>query len=198
MSGRFILFLLILFCSCGKAQKREDDILSIKTLIKNYNEAYTNKDWEYVAKVLHPQVFTFFERKEYIKSLQETFKREYYTLISNELIIDSISNILYNQSDKYAFLYLSTKSLLEISDKIDSTKRQKISLAICQSLKEEFSNDFVRCNGLDKSISYIIREKCYAIFLSEEKKWFILTKDQNTEKIIDKIIPKSVRENLEY
>ena len=93
---------------------------------------------------------------------------------------------------------MRTKSSVEISDKIDSVKREKVSLAICKSLKEEFVNDFVSCNGLGKSISYVIREKCYAIFLSEEKRWVILTKDQNTEKIIDKIIPESIREKLEY
>ena len=197
MASKWI-FLILVFFSCETTGQKKQDDLAIRSLIDSYSKAYLSKDWESVANLIHPEVFNFFSKNDFIKSVDDTLTREYYHMVENNLFVDSITPIIHKKEDKYALVYLRNESVLEMSLKVDSSLWDKVSLAVCKQLKESFKKDFVTCTGLNKRISYKIKEKAYVIFLKGQEKWFMLTKDEDSKGLVDKLIPTNIREKLGY
>ena len=196
MLSKYCIFLIVIFCSCKNVQKNDTDKAEIQKVIDAYNKAYLDQDWKYVASLVHPEVFNFFSKEDFIKMLDDTIQRKYYKIISKELFIDSITPSLRDRENKYVLLYLHTKSTLELSSEIDSLKTEEVTTNMCKTLKENFGADFTNCVTSNRKVSYQMKEKCYATFLSEQKKWFILIQDENTKKIVDKIIPREIVRKL--
>lgn len=196
----YVIAAFLLF-ACKSKEKTEtvaDDLPAIKSMIKNYNDAFRRADWETVLDLIHPDVFKMVTRDNFKKMLQTTFKGDGYEMQFEQMNIDSIHPVVTHNKDKYSLIFMNATSFIKYTEETDSAGISQETLAnTCEGMKAEFGKDFISCQPSGNGVRFSIRDRCYAIYLSGKKKWYFLSKDKDSEDMFDKIMPAEVRDKLE-
>jgi hypothetical protein len=140
-----LLTLLITLTYCSKSNKPEDRFLSD---LENYSQAYNNRNWEKVADMIYPKLFTFTTREEMIKTMSKLdsvgLKMNF-----NVKSIEKISEIIPSGNEK--FCRIDYKSLMLITV-------EPIQLPNLDLYKESFEKTFGKEN-----IKYDDNKKLFTI-----------------------------------
>lgn len=196
IKGILLFVICTLSFSCKEKQMTENDRTDIKKLIDSYDKAYINRDWVYITKLIHPGVFDFFSKTDFINALDSSLNRKNYRIVFHEFTIDSLSKLVHNNFNKYVLAYFRNRSVMEFSKELDSIHRIGLAMNMCEQMKESFDKDYISCKAYRDSVEYIVLEKCYMIFLENKNRWFLLNETKEGKKLVDEIIPEKVRKEL--
>jgi hypothetical protein len=203
-SAKYLWLASLIFCLASCKAKEENttpvasDTTAIRQLVDSYSEAFSRSDWPAVINLLHPQAFDFIPKKEFEKALVNTFESGELQIRVNSMIIDSIYPSVHDGTKKYSLVLV--RSVTEMFERAasDSTELQISLTELCEGMKQELAEDFISCEPKENKIELSSKDRMYVIYLPKEKKWFVLSKDEDSEEMVNKIIPKKVREKLGY
>jgi hypothetical protein len=195
---RSILFFgvlaMISLTSCNDGDKKAeatsgtDDKAAIRTVMIQYDKVFREADWDGLLDIIHPAVFKDLPRTQLKKQLEESFETKDYRMRFTGVTIDSIHPVMNHDNDRYSLVDVT------VSAGMDMTATP--SPSVCDAMKSD--PNFVSCSVDSNKIKFSLRDRCYAIYKGDKKKWFILSKDEETEDIVHKIVPKEVRDKLGY
>jgi hypothetical protein len=200
---QFFLLLLLFIASCKSGEKKEiipDDRSGIEMMIAKYNEAFIRYDWEATLDIIHPDVFKTISREDFKKTLENAFSGDGYVIQFERISIDSVSPVIIDKGIKYSLVMMHNTSFMKLTGLTDSTitaNKETLSNA-CEGMKQQFGQNFISCEVQNTGIRFSVKDRCYAIFIPAQKKWYFLSKDVQSEFITDKIVPANVREKLGY
>ncbi len=200
---QFFVWLLLFMVACKSGEKKEiipDDRSGIEMMISEYNNAFIRYDWENVLDLIHPDVFKTISRQDFKKTLETAFNGDGYVIQFERMAIDSVSPVVIDKNIKYSLVMMHNTSFMKLTGLTDSTitaNKETLSNA-CDGMKEQFGQDFISCEVQNTGIRFSIKDRCYAVFIPGKKRWYFLSKDEETAIIADNIVPAEVREKLGY
>lgn len=191
------VIIFVLF-SCKEKKDEASDNVAISKLMTSYNEAFSKSDWPAVIKLVHPVIFKYISRKEFEKGLNSGFKGDDFEIRVRNTTIDSIFPVIQEGTRKYSLVLIKLTANMLLADSSDKGTLNQRLTQICEGMKGEFGKDFISCEVKENQIEFATYDRCYTIYLPKEKKWFVLSKDEDSEEIVNKIIPEEVRLKLGY
>jgi len=171
-----------------RANDSKEDRLAVYKLIDHYSFAYEKGDWDKLADLIHPGAFEFISRKEFKRQLDSTLSRKNYTMNIKSMVIDSLYPFIRYKGNKYSSLITKMTSDMAFNMELDS--------AVCDRLKADTTVVIVDCHIQGRHLLFTSKEKGYAIYLADKRKWYFLTDTKESALMVDKLIPKKVREKL--
>jgi hypothetical protein len=204
-SAIFFLASAIIFFSC-KGQPEEKDaqnnIAGARKLINEYITALKKKDWASLTNLIHPDVFKQISRKSFEKAMNNSMNGDGFAIEIKDSQIDSLYHPMDYQGDIYTYVRMITKTFMKPSDNSSNSNEadNKIPEDFCNLLKEQddkhgSTND---CRLVNGGVEFSMIDFSYVIFLEKKKKWYLLSKDEDSEQLVNKIIPEEVRKNFGY
>ncbi len=196
--GVFILWTTI---SCSQKEDQSSESFLIERLKASQN-AYEKEEWNLVTTFLHPKLFNYVTKEDFIAAMKKSLEHDdSYEVLYRKNVIDSISPIMQYKSDKYALVYQKATSYMvfnNLSDFSNESSIHEIMSNVCKTLQEKLTDNYVDCFVKSNGVEFTIMEKSCAIYLSKKGKWFFLSKGDDINEMRNKIIPKEVREKLNY
>jgi len=120
--------------------------------------------------------------------LGSSFKGEGYEIKFQGMSVDSIAPVIENKGDKYSLVHITVSSGMKLDRLAPS--------AVCDEMKKD--PDVISCTSDSNTVNFSMRDRCYAVYVADKKKWYFLSKGEESKQIVDKIIPKEVSDKLGY
>jgi hypothetical protein len=195
------LVAVLLFFSCKDKYPSTDepDNIAIRKLMDSTHSASQRQDWPAVIQLIHPDVFQYISKKSFEQALQNTMSGDGFKTRIIAADIDSIYPSVLHKGNKYSLVRLTLSVELMLTGGSDSSKvRSRIPDDICDQLREGDEENFMDCRIVGNGVEYSMKDFSYAIYLARKKKWFVLSSDEDTDVIVNKIIPAEVRKTFGY
>lgn len=189
--------------ACKSGDKKEvipEDRSGIEMMISKYSNAFIRYDWEKLLDLIHPDVFHKISREDFKKAMENAVIGDGYEIQFEGMAIDSVSPVIIGQDIKYALVMMRSTSFMKLTALTDSTitaNKETLSNA-CEGMKQQFGRNFISCEVQNTGIRFSIKERCYAVYLPANKRWYFLSKDNEAGMIANDIIPFEVREKLGF
>ena len=171
-------------------------------MVNQYSDAFRNKDWALVTEMIHPEIFKYESRKNFEKALDEGLKEEGYIININGSRIDSVYPSMEFKGDKFALVKMTaTISMMPSDDpkNVNGTDN-RMPDNFCELLKEldDKYSTLTSCKLIGRGVEYNMTDLSFVVFLKQKNRWYFLSKDEESEKIVNKIIPGEVRRHFRY
>jgi hypothetical protein len=192
----FICGMYFTISSCNSSAQKIKDIDTIKLRLNSFNDYLIKEDFNAMIDFIYPEVIAQSSKKAMIADLVDGMHNADYDIIVKQVYIDSISEVISYDLNRYALAKSRTEASFVIKGGVlkDSIKQNNLFNSICYSFKEQYGEKNVDCNVPDKTVSVIMKGEVYPIFSNKHQKWFILA-DSNP-KDMEKFIPEQVRSKL--
>lgn len=187
--------------SCNNSKQTgsaEADKKAITELMTSYADALSRSDWPGLISKIHPQAFEYVSKRGMEDELKASLKGDNYLMHFTEMNIDSIYQVIAKGSAKYSFVRLNMTARMIFTDTLDGSYTKEALDKMCEAMRKGFEKDLLGCLHLHNGIEFASRAYCYVVYIPDEKKWFCITKDSDSERIVNKIIPAEIRKEFGF
>lgn len=183
----FIIILSFYFSSFG--QKNYQDIFN-NDLIK-YTNAYNNKNWEVVASMIYPKLYTISPREAIIEQLK-SIDSSGITLLFDFNKINKTSDIVTVGKESFCLLSYNCKLKISLSGKmIEAAETMK------SVFQAQYKDGIINYDSTSHVINIDANLYMYAISRDKGKTWTYMEKNDSMSYIFDSLIPKKALKKFE-
>jgi hypothetical protein len=195
MKFTVLIFTAVLLLSSCKDKKeapavnQADEKTAITKLMKDYEAAFKQSDWDKMLTFIHPGSFEFISKADFRKALETSFKGEGYSMKVDSMSIESIGNTRTVKDNRYSLVHIRMSADMLLDAMPDSS--------VCANMKNDTSVTYTDCRIDGHHIYFGLKDKLYAIYLAKDAKWYVLSLgDADSKKIVEKLIPEEVRSEM--
>lgn len=182
----FITASLFFSCKGPKDEKHNENVnTGAQKLFAEYIKAFKQKDWASIVNMIHPADFKSVSSKDLEKKMNNSMNPEGFVIEIMDSKIDSLYPAMNYNGDAYTFVRLATK--VSMMPAVSSNNSSRADYVITENfsdlLKEndDKHNYLTDCRLINGGAEYTMIDFSYGIYLAKDKKWYFLSKDDESE-----------------
>jgi len=190
----FVLFSLLFICSFKLFSQAEKT--AILSTFEEYSTHVVNKDNANLVEFLHPAMFEIASKEMLIEMMDNAFADKTISMNFGEMRIDSLSNIMNEDSNRYCLIYHNfdlTMQMLPTNNSEEAMKvTQETAAFTYDYMLQAYGKENVKFDKENASFEILIISQTFAIDDEKTEGWKFIEAKKDSHLILKNILPESV------
>ena len=189
-----VLFFLLLISNFNLFSQSDKEMV-LQTFAE-YTTHVSNKDNANLVEYLHPGMFEIAPKEMLIEMMDNAFADKTIAMDFGEMRIDSLSEIMFDKTNKYCLLYHNfdlTMKMLPTNDSQEAMNITRETAAMTNKfMQQSYGKENVEFDEENASFKILVSSKTFAINDDKSKGWKFIEAKKDSHSILKTILPESV------